>query len=440
MSIPATLTLTDATALPWDAAIIGAGPAGSVAAGLLARAGLRTLLIDRAQFPRRKVCGCCLNQNALAALAAAELGDVPARLSAVPLHRVRLAAGGRAADLAWPAGVSLSREAFDAELVREAIRRGAAFLPGTRATMGEEAGDGRIVEVKAATSNPLSPGFEGERVRVRGGDFPTNEASLPLQRGLPPHPDPLPLKAGGEGEIRPSPPTTTRLHARIVIVADGLNGQLAGEANANSRIGAGAMIPNPPAEYAAGTVFMATAAGGYVGLVRVEDGRLDVAAALDAAFVRKQGGLGEAAAAILRHAGLPAIDNLAVTEWKGTPALTRSSRTVAGPRWFAVGDAGGYVEPFTGEGMGWAISAAVAVVPLATGGTDAGEWARTYRRIVGRRQAVCKGVAWTLRRPAACRTAVRLLSVVPQLSGPVIRAIHHPARVSSNLGKQTLPP
>jgi menaquinone-9 beta-reductase len=45
----------------WDVTVIGGGPAGSTAATLTAKAGLKTLLIDRAVFPREKVCGDCLN-------------------------------------------------------------------------------------------------------------------------------------------------------------------------------------------------------------------------------------------------------------------------------------------------------------------------------------------------------------------------------------------
>ena len=41
----------------YDAAIVGAGPAGSTAARLLARAGWSVLLVEKAMFPRRKVCG-----------------------------------------------------------------------------------------------------------------------------------------------------------------------------------------------------------------------------------------------------------------------------------------------------------------------------------------------------------------------------------------------
>ncbi|MDQ3894381.1 MAG: FAD-dependent oxidoreductase, partial [Actinomycetota bacterium] len=41
----------------FDAIVVGAGPAGSTAAALLARSGLSVLLLDRARFPRDKPCG-----------------------------------------------------------------------------------------------------------------------------------------------------------------------------------------------------------------------------------------------------------------------------------------------------------------------------------------------------------------------------------------------
>ena len=47
----------------YDVAIVGSGPAGASCAAFSAMAGLRILLIDRAKFPREKVCGDCLNPN-----------------------------------------------------------------------------------------------------------------------------------------------------------------------------------------------------------------------------------------------------------------------------------------------------------------------------------------------------------------------------------------
>lgn len=56
-----------------DVLIAGAGPAGSVAAVILARAGVRVQLVDRARFPRDKLCGDTLNPGALARLRALDL-------------------------------------------------------------------------------------------------------------------------------------------------------------------------------------------------------------------------------------------------------------------------------------------------------------------------------------------------------------------------------
>ena len=64
MSSPA----SEAVRAEWDAVIIGAGPAGAMAAHELARAGHSVLLIEKSKWPRWKVCGCCLNLNALDAL------------------------------------------------------------------------------------------------------------------------------------------------------------------------------------------------------------------------------------------------------------------------------------------------------------------------------------------------------------------------------------
>ena len=358
---------------PWDVVVIGAGPAGAVAARTAARRGLKVLLVDRATFPRRKVCGCCLTRHALSALAAAGLGDLPAKLGAVPLDRVRIAAAGRSAEVRLPGGAALSREAFDAALIAEAEIAGATFRPGTRIQMEP---------------------------------FEAGAASVSLTGGL---------------------------RAKAVLVADGLNGRARAEAPVileGSRIGAGTVLADAPAGYRAGTIYMATGKGGYVGLVRLEDGRLDVAAALDAGVVR-EAGLGSACLRILESSGLPAIPGLAEAAWKGTPPLTRAPMRVAGPRWFAIGDAAGYIEPFTGEGMAWAMASAVAAVPLVercvAGETDLErEWVALHRTCVGDRQWACRALAWSLKRPVLCGVAVRGLRMLPALARPVVRSLNRP--------------
>src|SRR5437868_1046375 len=77
--------------------LCGAGPAGAAAARELARRSVSVLLVDRATFPRWKVCGCCLNGRAAAVLGAMGLGGLPAKCRAVPLHAILLASGVRRA-------------------------------------------------------------------------------------------------------------------------------------------------------------------------------------------------------------------------------------------------------------------------------------------------------------------------------------------------------
>ena len=374
-----TLSLA-AAARHWDVIVVGAGPAGSLTAGLLARTGLAVLLVEQANLPRGKVCGCCLNGSALNTLAAAGLGDLAAACGAVPLTRLRLAASGGMAEVALT-GVALSREALDVALARAAVTAGAHFLPRTRAALGGVVDGGR---------------------------------TLLLHQG----------------------DATTETRAAVVVAADGLGGKLlarAGVAEAppdcGARLGAGVVLDQGPAFYEPGIVFMACGAGGYVGLVRLEDGRLDLAAALDAAVVR--GGVGGAACRVLQAAGFPVPAGLATAPWRGTMPLTRRARRLAAlERIFIVGDAAGYVEPFTGEGMAWALAGGAALAPLAARAARAWDpaleeqWAARYARVVVARQGVCRAAAAVLRRPWLTATVVGLLRLVPSLAAPVVRRLN----------------
>ena len=191
-----------------------------------------------------------------------------------------------------------------------------------------------------------------------------------------------------------------------------------------------------PQFFTQGSIFMATAKGGYVGLVRVEEDRLDVAAAFDVSFVKSQGGLGPAAEAVLAEVGWPRIPDLAELPWKGTPALTRRARSLAGNRWFAVGDAAGYVEPFTGEGMAWAVMSAAMLAPIAAQAVRqwdsslACEWESAHRCVIGKRQRVCRVVSRVLRSPALTTFAVRALSTFPVLSRPVVASLNRPSSLT----------
>src|SRR5690606_7579051 len=93
VSLVSTLELSAAEGECWDAVVIGAGPAGSVAAYLLARAGGRVLLIERKPLPRYKVCGACLSSSAVALLNQLGLGTLLENLPQVPLERMLLRRG-----------------------------------------------------------------------------------------------------------------------------------------------------------------------------------------------------------------------------------------------------------------------------------------------------------------------------------------------------------
>ncbi len=384
-SVRATTHPDDAARQVWDAVVVGAGPAGALAARELARAGRSALLVDRARFPRWKVCGACLNGRALDVLAAAGLGGLVEREGGVPLTDFRVWAGGRSARIGLPRGYAISRSRLDAALVEAAIEAGAAFLPGTRAALGPVGG--------------AAGGVRG--VTLRGAD-------------------------GG----------TTEIAARVAIAADGLGGSFLGadlgpprRASARSRIGAGGTVRGGSAFFRPGTIYMAVARGGYVGLVRLEDGTLNVGAALDRDLVRGRGGLGPAIAACLAESGLPDLPEVVETAWKGTATLTRGAARPAGERLLLVGDAARYVEPFTGEGMAWALASAAAAAPFVA--AAAGEWdreherrwAEIFERRIGRPQRRCRAIAWALRRPLLVRAAVRALAGAPALAAPLVRGL-----------------
>ena len=107
-----------------DVLVIGAGPAGSACAQLLARAGKNVLLIDQHDFPRDKICGDGLIPDAHAALRHLGVYDEVAAL-ATPVQHVRCV-GPRGGHVDVPGALSvLPRKVLDHILVRAAERAGA---------------------------------------------------------------------------------------------------------------------------------------------------------------------------------------------------------------------------------------------------------------------------------------------------------------------------
>jgi len=382
----ATLPLSELGQQVWDVVVVGAGPAGSIAAREIAKLHGRVLLVEKANFPRWKVCGCCLNGSALAALERSGLGNLTSELNATNIDRWKLCAPWGKALCQLPLGVSLSREAFDASLAQSAIHAGAEFLDGVTATL-------------------------------ENCDEALGYRSLKLAR---------------EDEER-------TIQAKIVVAADGLAGRLLDhepgfevDIAENSRLGAGVTLDCDSEEYEEGVIYMACGKSGYVGLVRLEDGRLDIAAAFDRNAMRAQSGPGSLAEEILSGVQLDVPYDLSVANWRGTPPLTRHRREVAGRRIFAIGDTAQYIEPFTGEGMAWALHSGLAVAPLAMAALDgwktefADQWTAARKGLLSRRQRTCRMVGKLLKKPRLAGATVFALRHAPWLASPMIRAVNSP--------------
>jgi menaquinone-9 beta-reductase len=144
----------------YDVVIAGAGPAGAVAATILARAGGRVLVVDRARFPRPKLCGDSVNPGSMAILR--RLGLADAAGEGVPIGGMIVTSERVEVDGPYPGldGRSISRQDLDAALVRAAASAGAEIGEGVLVdgpilgARGQVEGlrvkrDGRICEVRA---------------------------------------------------------------------------------------------------------------------------------------------------------------------------------------------------------------------------------------------------------------------------------------------------
>jgi menaquinone-9 beta-reductase len=318
----------------WDVAVVGAGPAGATTAFLLAREGCRVVLLDRQHFPRPKACAEYLSPGVRRVLQ--DIG-----LETQVLHGARqvrgmdvIAPSGKVLRLTYSQSgrseyaASLARDTLDEALVLAAVEAGAHLCEGFVAREALHGGD-----------------------RVRGVTGMSSGRSL-------------------------------QFRAAVTIVADGNRSTIArslGVARAPRwpvRMGLVAHAESVRLEGSYGQMHVTQQ--GYCGIAPMPDGLFNVAMVVPVAAL-KRSRLGVARffdAWIARHERLHAVLSQArlVTSVRGVaPIGSRASRvSVRGA--LLVGDAAGFFDPFTGEGIyralrGAQLAAEVAKRGLSSPGT-----------------------------------------------------------------------
>jgi menaquinone-9 beta-reductase len=156
-----------------DVIVVGAGPSGATTAYYLAQAGLEVLLLEKARFPRDKVCGDGLTPRAVKSLVAMGV-DVGPGSGWLRNKGLRVIGAGMRLEMPWPEldsypgyGLVRSRSSLDETLARRAQAAGAKLLEGVTVTGPVLDDAGHIVGVTAQSDDPERTRGDSTTYRAR---------------------------------------------------------------------------------------------------------------------------------------------------------------------------------------------------------------------------------------------------------------------------------
>jgi 2-polyprenyl-6-methoxyphenol hydroxylase-like FAD-dependent oxidoreductase len=369
-----------------DAVIAGGGPAGSSCALHLARAGLSVVLVERTTFPRRKVCGEYLNAGAVAALDRLGVLD-EVRANASALHGVRLVPP-RAPAVELPfehRALACDRATLDAILLRRAIENGVTVVHGR-------------------VENVLRDGARIDGAWVLNDD-------------------------GSAYDIR----------ARWTVGADGCGSVVARRAGLTRRTW-GAPRFALGGHYAGfgdldGFVEMYVGGGAYFALNPLGNDVTNVMVVVPKAQLARWSGdvdeglAGKAAQLGRGHRSFAAVRRIGPRAAIGP--LAHAVRAPAGPGVILIGDAAGFLNPFTGQGVFLALTSAEnAAAAIVAGALNRAGEARAVARYARERSAdfaarkqLSAAVGWLIDVAPLARRAASNLARSPRLSATLVDAL-----------------
>ncbi len=310
----------------FDVVVVGGGPSGSAAAGRIASTGASVAVIEKKRYPREKTCGDGLTPRSVKALLDLDLDHQIAQY-----HRVRglrAYGAGRMLELEWPShpkfpsyGAVVTRARLDNDIAEWAKKQGAVYYEETEALAPVRSDDGAIESIKVRPKHEDPFELSSAYVIVADGSLSRFGRSLGNERSRR-----YPLGMAIRGYF------DSPRHDDDFI-----------ESHLDIRDAAGRNLP------------------GYGWVFPAGDGSVNVGVGVLSTF--------KAWRDVNTSHLMEAFSHMVPEYWGIDPEASRSVkggklpmgmsvRPQSGPNWLVVGDAGGVINPFNGEGIAYALETA----------------------------------------------------------------------------------